>query len=74
MRGSKAVRLAKRSQEIEVQSGNVRIFAISVCVVTMLLLNEVFPTPWYVWVPAGLLAYLATPVLVAIVTRKPNGR
>jgi hypothetical protein len=56
------------------QSGNVRIFAISVSIATMLVLNEVFPTPWYVWIPAGLLAYLATPVLVAIVRGKQSGR
>ena len=40
----------------------------------MLLLNEVSPTPWYVWVPAGLLDYLAVPVLVGIVTGKKSGR
>ena len=57
-----------------VQNRNIRIFAISVSVATMLLLNEVFPTPWYVWVPAGLLAYLLAPVLVGILTGKPNGR
>jgi hypothetical protein len=57
-----------------VQSGNVRIFAISVSIATMLLLNEVFPTPWYVWIPAGLLAYLVTPVIIAIVRGKQSGR
>ena len=56
------------------QSGNIRLFAISVAIATMLLLTEVFPTPWYVWVPAGLLAYLAVPVLVGIVLGKQRRR
>ena len=56
------------------QGGNIRLFAISVSIATMLLLNEVFPTPWYVWVPAGLLAYLVIPVLIAIVRGKQSGR
>jgi hypothetical protein len=64
----------RKPEERNMQSGNIRIFAISVSIATMLLLNEVFPTPWYVWIPAGLLAYLIVPVLVAIVMGKQRGR
>jgi hypothetical protein len=49
--------------------GNVRTVAIAISVAVMLLLNEVFPTPWYVWAPAGLLAYLLTPTLLGLVSK-----